>query len=66
MGAKEVSAGGQRPSNEKGGSGLRSEAGGDGQEALQRGLLCAGRSAGGGSVSVLVELIKELEAVEEN
>jgi hypothetical protein len=39
-----------QPSPEEGGSGLWVEAGRDGQEALQRGLLCAGRSAGGGNV----------------
>lgn len=36
--------------HEEGGSGLSSDAGGDGQEALQRGILSAGPSPGGGSI----------------
>ncbi|NPV63776.1 MAG: hypothetical protein HPY61_14330 [Methanotrichaceae archaeon] len=46
---------------EEGGSGLRADAGGDGQEAFQRGLLCAGRSVETAVFSVMVEMFKKGE-----
>jgi len=39
-----------QPGTEEGRPGLRAKGGRDGQKALQRGVLCAGRSAGGGGV----------------